>query len=52
MSIMERRWSDMGQSWFPKSWTDKDIRRAGEHVAELKGNRKIPDGFRVWMNLL
>ena len=39
---------EMGQSWFPKSWTDKDIRRAGEHVAGLKGNRKIPDGFRVY----
>lgn len=23
----------IGQSWFPKSWSDKDIRRAGEHVA-------------------
>lgn len=39
---------EMGQSWFPKSWTDKDIRRAGEHVAGLKCNRKIPDGFRVY----
>lgn len=33
-----------GQSWFPKSWTAKDIRRAGEHVAGMKGNRHIPDG--------
>lgn len=39
---------EMGQSWFPKSWTDKDIRCVGEHVAGLKGNRKIPDGFRVY----
>ena len=39
---------EMGQSWFPKSWTDKDIRRAGEHVAGLKSNRKIPDGVRVY----
>lgn len=39
---------NMGQSWFPKSWTDKDIRHAGEHVAGLKGNRKIPDGVRVY----
>lgn len=39
---------NMGQSWFPKSWTDKDIRRAGEHVAGLKGNRKISDGVRVY----
>lgn len=40
--------SDVGQSWFPKSWTEKDIRHAGEHVAGLKGNRKIPDGVRVY----
>lgn len=38
----------IGQSWFPTSWTEKDIRRAGEHVAVLKGNRKIPDGVRVY----
>ena len=25
----------MGQTWFPKSSTTKDIRRAGEHVAGL-----------------
>ena len=38
----------MGQAWFPKSWTDKDIRRAGEHVAGLKGNRRIPDGKTIY----
>ena len=40
--------SNLGQSWFPKSWTDKDIRRAGEHVAGLKGNRRIPDGKTIY----
>lgn len=35
-------------SWFPKSWTEKDIRRAGEHVAGLKGNRHIPDEKAVF----
>lgn len=40
--------SDIGQSWFPKSWTEKDIRHAGEHVAGLKGNRKTPDGVRAY----
>lgn len=30
-----------GQSWFPSSWTSKDIKHAGEHVANLKGNRHI-----------
>ena len=34
----------MGQTWFPSSWTPKDIRRAGEQVAGLKGNRHAPDG--------
>jgi len=36
--------SGTGQAWFPKSWTTKDIRRAGEQVAGLKGNRHMPDG--------
>jgi len=36
--------SGTGQTWFPASWTAKDIRRAGEHVAGLKGNRHMPDG--------
>ena len=38
----------IGQSWFPKSWSNKDIRRAGEHVAGLKGNRHIPDGKTIY----
>ena len=33
----------MGQTWFPKSWTTKDIRHAGEHVAGLKVNRHVSD---------
>ena len=32
------------QSWFPSTWNDKDIRKAGEHVAGLKSNRKAKDG--------
>lgn len=40
--------SGTAQSWFPKSWTEKDIRRAGEHVAGLKGNRRIPDGKTIY----
>lgn len=34
----------MGQTRFPSSWSAKDIRHAGEHVAGLKGNRRMPDG--------
>ncbi len=36
------------QSWFPKSWTEKDIKRAGEHVAGLKGNRRVADGKTIY----
>lgn len=39
---------DTGQLWFPKTWTNKDIRRAGEHVAGLKQNRHVPDGVTVY----
>ena len=38
----------IGQSWFPKSWSDKDIRHAGEHVAGLKGNRRVADGKKIY----
>jgi len=38
----------IGQAWFPSSWSDKDIKRAGSHVAGLKGNRHIPDGIAVY----
>ena len=38
----------IGQAWFPRSWTDKDIRRAGEHVAGLKINRHIADGKKIF----
>lgn len=40
--------SGTGQSWFPKSWTDKDIKRAGEQAAGLKSNRHVPDGKIVY----
>ena len=40
--------TNVGQAWFPKSWTEKDIRHAGEHVAGLKGNRRIPDGKTIY----
>ena len=38
----------MGQSWFPKNWTSKDIKHAGEHVANLKANRHSKDGVAVF----
>lgn len=36
------------QSWFPESWTAKDIQRAGEHVAALKSNKHIKDGHNMY----
>lgn len=38
----------MGQTWFPKSWTSKDIKHAGEHVANLKANKHSKDGVAVF----
>ena len=38
------------QSWFPSTWSDKDIRKAGEHVASLKSNRKAKNGETIYGN--
>jgi hypothetical protein len=38
----------ISQAWFPRSWTEKDIRRAGTHVAGLKHNRHTPDGQAIF----
>lgn len=43
----------MNQAWFPKEWTSKEIKRAGEHVANLKHNKStsVKDGkpiFGMW----
>lgn len=40
--------SGIGQSWFPKTWTEKDIRHAGEHVAGLRKNRRVPSGQTIY----
>jgi len=47
----KRKQFGMNQAWFPKTWTSKDIKHAGEHVANLKKNRHVPDGkimFGMW----
>ena len=36
------------QSWFPRDWTEKDIRRAGSYVAGLKRNQHVPDGVHAY----
>ena len=43
-----RKRKGISQSWFPKTWTENDIRRAGEHVAGLPKNRRAPDGKAVF----
>lgn len=45
---MKAKTIGIGQSWFPKSWSIKEIRRAGEHVAGLKVNRHAPDGKKLY----
>ena len=37
-----------GMVWFPKSWTVKDMVRAGEHISGLKHNRGAKDGETIW----
>jgi len=37
-----------GMAWFPKSWTQRDMVRAGEHVSRLKANRHVQDGVIAW----
>ncbi len=37
-----------GQAWFPKSWSNKDIKKAGEHVASLKHNRNTSSGVVMY----
>lgn len=44
----KRKQSGTGQAWFPKSWTSKDIKHAGEHVANLKSNRNAKDGVKMY----
>lgn len=44
----KKRHDQQGQSWFPKSWTAKDIRRAGEHVAGLRCNRNAANGVKIF----
>lgn len=36
--------SGTGQAWFPESWTEADIKRAGEYVAKLPENANVSYG--------
>ena len=44
----KRKRTGTNQAWFPKSWTARDIKSAGSHVAGLKHNRHVPDGRPIW----
>ncbi|MCF0215136.1 MAG: EndoU domain-containing protein [Fibrobacteraceae bacterium] len=39
-----------GQSWFPKNWSKKDIKKAGEQIARQKSNRNKKDGQVMFGN--
>lgn len=45
---IKRKRTGTNQAWFPKNWSAKDIRHAGEHVAGLKHNRHQPDGSTLY----
>lgn len=40
--------SGTNMTWFPSSWDKKTIRRAGEHVAQLKRNANPKDGVPIF----
>ena len=42
ISIHKTRKKRIGdaQAWFPKSWSEKDIKSAGQHIMKLKRNQK------------
>ena len=46
--VDKRKRSGLSQTWFPKEWTGKDIKRAGEHVVGIKKNRNSKDGVAVF----
>lgn len=41
--VRPRERKPSGHVWFPEKWGDATIARAGEHVANLKQNSKVPD---------
>ena len=44
----KRKREGTAQVWFPKSWTTRDIVKAGEYVVSLKSNQGVPDGVTAW----
>ena len=44
----KRKRVGVNQAWFPMHWTAKDIKRAGMHVAGMRSNRHVADGYPIW----
>ena len=36
------------QSWFPNSWSDSDIKHAGNYVSSLRKNASAKDGEKIY----
>lgn len=45
---IKRKQTGTSQVWFPRSWSTRDIVKAGEHISSLKSNRDVPDGTAMW----
>ena len=46
--LYEPKRKGIGQSWFPKNWNGKMIKKAGEYVANLKRNHNIGNGITAF----
>jgi hypothetical protein len=40
--------SGNNQTWFPISWSDRDIEHAGNYVSTLKTNANVKDGNKIY----
>ena len=45
---VKRKQIGINQSWFPKSWTQKDVVKAAEHVCGLKSNAHKSGAKILW----
>lgn len=45
---VKRKQTGTNQFWFPKSWTQKDVVKAAEHVCGLKSNAHKSGAKILW----
>lgn len=45
--IREKNRTRNGQCWFPKSWDEKDLKKASQHIMNIKRNKKRENGFPI-----